>query len=250
MTRLLSRIGTVLGATAAIRDVFEAPTPRGLLHRLSKTDRPALARADRSGPLPLSYAQRRLWFLHRLDGPSSAYNIRSVLRLSGELNVPALRRALSDVVEWHESLRTAFTEEAQVVLPDALRATAEHGFDLTGAIPIRAAMFNVADGDHVLLVLMHHIAGDEWSVGPLFSDLGHAYHSGHGESPRSPTVAGIRTPRSGSTAASWMYARIRSNPATPARNPQRRAEGFRGCHGGRRNLAMRRTQSSVAHQIE
>ncbi|ONI75169.1 hypothetical protein ALI144C_41225 [Actinosynnema sp. ALI-1.44] len=202
VTRLLSRIGAVFGATAAIRDVFEASTPRGLLRRLAKTERPALVRTDRSGPLPLSYAQRRLWFLHRLDGPSSAYNIPSVLRLSGELNVPALRRALSDVVERHESLRTVFTEEAQVVLPagevpfefaettddelpDALRAAAEHGFDLTSEIPIRATVFKVADGDHVLLVLMHHIAGDEWSVGPLFSDLRHAYEQRrHGRSPQ------------------------------------------------------------------
>nr|WP_264085189.1 non-ribosomal peptide synthetase [Kibdelosporangium phytohabitans] len=202
VTRLLSRIGAVFGATAAIRDVFEASTPRGLLHRLAKNDRPALVRADRSGPLPLSDAQRRLWFLHRLDGPSAAYNIPSVLRLSGELNVPALRLALSDVVERHESLRTVFTEDAQVVLPpgdvpfefaetteddltDALRVAAGHGFDLAGEIPVRATVFKVADGEHVLLVLMHHIAGDEWSVGPLFSDLRHAYEQRrHGRTPQ------------------------------------------------------------------
>nr|QEO74068.1 condensation domain-containing protein [uncultured bacterium] len=202
VTRLLSRIGTVFGATAAIRDVFEASTPRGLLNRLVKADRPELVPADRTGPLPLSYAQRRLWFLHRLDGPGTAYNIPSVLRLSGELNVAALRAALSDVVERHESLRTVFTDEAQVILPangvpfdfaetteddlqDRLRAAAEYEFDLAADIPIRATVFRVAPGEHVLLVLMHHIAGDEWSVGPLFSDLRHAYEQRrHGRAPQ------------------------------------------------------------------
>nr|WP_052478682.1 non-ribosomal peptide synthetase [Kibdelosporangium sp. MJ126-NF4]CEL19983.1 Siderophore biosynthesis non-ribosomal peptide synthetase modules [Kibdelosporangium sp. MJ126-NF4]CTQ97207.1 Siderophore biosynthesis non-ribosomal peptide synthetase modules [Kibdelosporangium sp. MJ126-NF4] len=202
VTRLLSRIGTAFAATAAIRDVFEAPTPRGLLNRLAGSDRPALARADRSGPLPMSHAQRRLWFLHRLDGPSAAYNIPSVLRLSGELDVAALRTAVSDVVERHESLRTVFTEDTQVILPpgdvpfevaetsenelpQALRVAAEHGFDLAREIPIRVTVFRLAEDEHVLLVLMHHIASDEWSVGPLFSDLRHAYElRRHGGSPQ------------------------------------------------------------------
>ncbi|GAB3893232.1 hypothetical protein GCM10029964_069670 [Kibdelosporangium lantanae] len=185
VTRLLSRIGTAFGATAAIRDVFETPTPRGLLNRLTSTDRPPLVPADRSGPIPLSYAQRRLWFLNRLDGPSSAYNIPSVLRLTGELDVPALKAALNDVVERHESLRTVLTEDTQVVLPPTevpfeivettdLRIHAEYEFDLTTEIPIRVTLVKAED-EHVLLVLLHHIASDEWSVGPLFTDLRHAY---------------------------------------------------------------------------
>ncbi|MFD1048570.1 condensation domain-containing protein, partial [Kibdelosporangium lantanae] len=133
----------------------------------------------------LSYAQRRLWFLNRLDGPSSAYNIPSVLRLTGELDVPALKAALNDVVERHESLRTVLTEDTQVVLPPTevpfeivettdLRIHAEYEFDLTTEIPIRVTLVKAED-EHVLLVLLHHIASDEWSVGPLFTDLRHAY---------------------------------------------------------------------------
>ncbi|MFI7388119.1 amino acid adenylation domain-containing protein [Streptomyces sp. NPDC049813] len=143
---------------------------------------------------PLSFSQRRLWFLERA-APGPAYNIPVVVSLRGELSHDALRAALTDVVARHEVLRTAYPDEggvpcqrimppAAVPLPvvsvddpgAALATAARHVFDLTQAPPVRATLFHVRGTDeHVLLVLVHHIAGDGWSVEPLLRDLSTAY---------------------------------------------------------------------------
>ncbi|MDX3234008.1 amino acid adenylation domain-containing protein, partial [Streptomyces sp. ME19-01-6] len=183
-TRLISRIRTVLGVELPIAVLFEAPTVAGLAERLRTADaglRPALVRAVRPEVLPLSFAQRRLWFLHRLEGPSATYNIPLALRLSGTVDVAALRAALGDLVARHESLRTVFPRRAraaqQVVLePDAhwdllsvsdsgpeeidgmLRTAAGHAFDLATELPLRATLFVVGRDEFVLLLLLHHIA--------------------------------------------------------------------------------------------
>ncbi|WP_455431525.1 condensation domain-containing protein, partial [Streptomyces celluloflavus] len=148
--------------------------------------------------IPLSFAQRRLWFLHRLEGPSATYNMPWALRLRGRLDVEALRAALADVIERHESLRTVFPEtdgepyqhilepdEARPELPvvpvtepelrPALDAAARHGFDLSTEVPVRAGLFRLADDEHVLLLLIHHIASDGWSFAPLSRDLMTSY---------------------------------------------------------------------------
>ncbi|MFC0531313.1 amino acid adenylation domain-containing protein [Phytohabitans kaempferiae] len=199
--RLVARIAEVFGAAVSMRDVFDSPTPRALVRVLDgERRRPPLVARARTGPQPLSYAQRRLWFLHRLEGPSETYNIPAVLRIAGDLDVPALRAAFGDVVARHESLRTVFRvgdgEGLQEVLPagavtvpftvtaatpstvDGLLArAAAHRFDLAAEIPVRADVFTLGPDEHVLLVLAHHVAGDEWSVGPLFADLRQAYES-------------------------------------------------------------------------
>ncbi|HEY0495058.1 MAG TPA: amino acid adenylation domain-containing protein, partial [Kutzneria sp.] len=143
--------------------------------------------------IPLSHAQRRLWFLHKLEGPSATYNIPLVLRMSGPLDVPALRAALNDVVQRHESLRTVFPEvdgnPVQSVVDGtiplevrsisnvtaAMEAAARHKFDLLAEIPLRASLFRVAPERHVLMLVMHHIVADGWSMGPLCADLSLAY---------------------------------------------------------------------------
>ncbi|MEU6602770.1 amino acid adenylation domain-containing protein, partial [Streptomyces flaveolus] len=201
-TQLISRIRAVLGAEVSIRALFEAPTVEGLARRLD-TDaqaRPPVARRTRPEVLPLSFAQRRLWFLHRLEGISATYNMVTSVRLSGPLDVKALRTALADVVARHESLRTVFPEidgvPCQLVLDPAeagdrvafsvtdvtpeeedsvLAASARHGFDLERELPLRAAAFALGPREHVLLLVLHHIAGDGWSMGPLTRDLAQAY---------------------------------------------------------------------------
>ncbi|MFI0976442.1 amino acid adenylation domain-containing protein [Streptomyces sp. NPDC021093] len=150
--------------------------------------------------IPLSYAQRRLWFLHRLEGPSATYNVPLVLHLEGALDVPALRLAWSDVVGRHESLRTVFPEvegvpwqrilgaaegvspfdEVEVAegeLDSALRAGARHAFVLESELPVRVTLFRSGTDRHALLVLMHHIVADGWSFSPLLRDLSDAYRS-------------------------------------------------------------------------
>lgn len=158
---------------------------------------------------PLSFSQQRLWFLERAT-PGPAYNIPVVVGLRGELSHDALRAALTDVVTRHEVLRTAYPEEdgapcqrimppAAVPLPviavddpeAALERAARHVFDLTQAPPLRATLFRVNDTDrHLLLVLVHHITGDGWSVEPLLRDLATAYTARlAGRAPHYPELA-------------------------------------------------------------
>ncbi|MFB6892598.1 amino acid adenylation domain-containing protein [Kitasatospora sp. NPDC056327] len=199
--RVAGRIRAALGVETTVRDVFEAPTVAGLAARLAgraaAAARPVLARAERPDPLPLSSNQRSLWFLDQLEGPSAAYNLPLAIRIHGELDAGALTAAVADVVARHESLRTVFpavggeprqhvltAEEA--VVPVLVRdvpaerqdaeavAAAGHRFDLAGEAPLRVTLLR-APGRQVLLLLAHHIAGDEWSVAPLLADLQHAY---------------------------------------------------------------------------
>ncbi|MBE7245955.1 MAG: amino acid adenylation domain-containing protein, partial [Actinomycetospora chiangmaiensis] len=200
-TRLVSRIRGRFGVEVAIRSLFETPTVAGLAQALegaARADRPALGPMRRPAEVPLSPAQRRLWFLERLEGPGPLYTIPLAVRLSGVLDAAALEQALGDLVARHESLRTVFPETAgvprqQVLEPEAARPAlavtavseaglaaalaqaAGQGFDLTGEVPLRAHLFECGEGEQVLLVLLHHIAGDGWSLAPLARDLAQAY---------------------------------------------------------------------------
>ncbi|MCO6440619.1 MAG: non-ribosomal peptide synthetase, partial [Nitrococcus mobilis] len=148
-----------------------------------------IVRADRHAPIPLSYAQQRLWFLMQLDPSSAAYNMPAALRLRGELDIEALRRSFEHVISRHEALRTTFRqseggEAEQVIhvpaplvlaqmdlseLPESARkervqALAEQeavgAFDLERGPLLRVRLLRLAADDHVLLVTLHHIVCD------------------------------------------------------------------------------------------
>src|SRR6202047_4567432 len=182
-TRLMSRLRASLDVELAIRVLFEAPTVAGLAQRLREGSpgRALLGRMERPEHVPLSYAQQRLWFLDRLEGGSAGYLIPVAVRLKGELSVSALEQALWDVVERHESLRTVFAERDGVAwqeivaaadarprlsvgeigageLAGALRGACERGFDLARELPVRGHVFALSEREHVLLLVLHHIA--------------------------------------------------------------------------------------------
>ncbi|MGI8332310.1 amino acid adenylation domain-containing protein [Actinomadura scrupuli] len=201
--RVVSKARGLLDVELPVRALFETPTVAGLAARLSAAGdggatRPVLRPAPRPEPLPLSYAQQRLWFLNRFEGPSATYNIPIALRITGTLDPAALQAAIGDVVARHESLRTVFPDsdgvprqlildpavarpELQVArpgpegLPMALAAAAGYGFDISVEPPLRAHLFGLGADEHVVLLLMHHVAGDGWSMAPLARDLIEAY---------------------------------------------------------------------------
>ncbi|MFI7500905.1 amino acid adenylation domain-containing protein [Streptomyces sp. NPDC049687] len=198
-TRLVARVRAELGVELPLRAVFDTPTPAGLAPLLETPAVPAhatLRRYDRPDRLPLSSAQAGLWFLHRMAGPDPSYNIPTAYHLTGPLDPAALRTALDDVVARHEALRTVYPDvdgtPHQQVLPEAsvpfaqvstrpedldarMREGAAHRFALDTEIPVRATLHALAPDEHVLLLLVHHIATDGWSAGPLLADLETAY---------------------------------------------------------------------------
>ena len=210
--RLMSAINSSLDTDLSVRTVFEAPTVAQLAPRIGgdATRLEPLVAGDRPAVLPLSFAQNRLWFIDQLQGPSPIYNIAVSLRLRGRLDRDALALALGDVVGRHESLRTVFTSSdgipQQVIVPaeraefsyravdasqwpdsrlvEAMEAAAGYAFDLASESPLHASLFTVAEDDHVLVAVVHHIAADGSSLTPFARDLGLAYASrSAGEAP-------------------------------------------------------------------
>jgi amino acid adenylation domain-containing protein len=198
--RLMSRIRSALGIELTMRAVFDAPTVAQLDRLLDGTIgcRPSLVAQGRPEPLPLTFAQRRLWLADTLNGRNPAYNVPSAFEVSGALQVPALERALADVLARHEPLRTRFglheDEPCQLIVPAAeaivelnvlscqphelpplLEQAARHQFDLTTELPVRAWLFALEPQQHVLLLVMHHIAVDGRSIHVLMADLSTAY---------------------------------------------------------------------------
>ncbi|HZU49250.1 MAG TPA: amino acid adenylation domain-containing protein, partial [Mycobacterium sp.] len=204
--RLIAAVNTGLDTDLSVRTVFESPTVAQLASRITDLGPrrlQPLVPLERPAVVPLSFAQSRLWFIDRLQGRSPVYNIAAALRLRGRLDADALGAALADVVGRHESLRTVFTTfegtPRQVVVPveradfgwdvvdasgwsasqldEAIGAAARYTFDLAAEIPMQARLFRVSDEEHVLVVVVHHIAADGWSLRPLAADLGVAYAS-------------------------------------------------------------------------
>ncbi|MFE4976936.1 amino acid adenylation domain-containing protein, partial [Kitasatospora sp. NPDC056651] len=203
-TRLAGRVRAVFNTELTIRELFETPTVARLAIVLDRAPgdsaRPALGAAERPEAVPLSFGQQRLWFLNRLEGRTATYNVPMWLRLHGPLDRQALAAAFTDLVGRHESLRTVFPDvggvPSQVILPpeaatprldpveireadlaEALKAAASEGFDVSYETSLRARLFELAPQDHVLLLVLHHISGDGWSLAPLGKDLATAYEA-------------------------------------------------------------------------
>jgi amino acid adenylation domain-containing protein len=206
-TRLVNRLPGTLGVDLPLQAIFEAPTVAALAERVERELRQGagvqaapIRPVPRAAPLPLSFAQSRLWFLDRLAPGSTLYNLPAALRLAGDLRVPALSAALSEVVRRHEVLRTTFSLDAggqpvQIVapyrplllpfcdlrgLPRAARAgevgrlataAAQRPFDLARGPLLRLCLVATASWEHVVLLVLHHIVSDGWSAAVLLREL-------------------------------------------------------------------------------
>ncbi|MCX5045886.1 amino acid adenylation domain-containing protein [Aldersonia sp. NBC_00410] len=216
-TQVAARLGAELEAKVPVRLVFEAPTVAALAARLEShvgtRGHAALVAQPRPERVPLSIAQQRMWFLNRFAPESALYNIPVAVRLSGRLDVDALRSAVADLIERHEVLRTRYPEIDgagwQVVaddpktiptleieacsaenLPARLGEFVSAGFDVAAAPPVRVTLFGLADDEFVLAFVAHHISADGYSMGPLTRDLMAAYvERARGERPDRPALA-------------------------------------------------------------
>ena len=207
-TRLVSRLRETLGVELPLRTLFEHPSVRGLARALAadgpEPALPPIRPGPRPQPLPLSFAQQRLWFLDQLERGHTAYVVPLAMRLAGPLDPDRLERALRAVVARHEALRTRFpapdgspvqdirpaaafavervedlagldAPEREAALQARLAALAGHRFDLARELPLRVALFRLAAEEHALALVVHHIAFDGWSVGVLFDELAALY---------------------------------------------------------------------------
>ena len=210
-TRMASRVRNVLGVEMPIRAIFEEPTLAGFASLVARAQRdqaglaqvPPLAPAPRDADLPLSFSQQRLWFLDQLEPESFAYNLSGALRLAGSLDIAALGWVLDEMVRRHEPLRTTFADgengPSQVVAPPApfplpvvdlatlspvardaeaaqiAAAEAKRLFDLRRGPLLRMTLLRLAEREHALVTVMHHIVSDGWSLGILVRELSALY---------------------------------------------------------------------------
>ncbi|HSL85028.1 MAG TPA: amino acid adenylation domain-containing protein, partial [Thermoanaerobaculia bacterium] len=215
-TRVVNRLRKLTGVDVPLRRLFEGPTVaelaraveelrRGVSGTGSPQEPPLVRRGERDAPAPASFSQERLWFLDRLEGGGSAYNVPGALRLRGPLAAPALAGALSGVVARHEVLRTRLDDRdgapVQVVAPRApvavpvvevaglagarreeelrrlARGTARAPFDLRRGPLLKALLVRLGPADHALLLTVHHVVFDGWSLGVFFEELSALYRA-------------------------------------------------------------------------
>jgi amino acid adenylation domain-containing protein len=205
--QMLSRVRQAIGVEVSLKVVFDQPTLAEFAAGIDEvakgiSELPPLVPITREGPVDLSFAQQRLWFLTQFEGASEAYHIPLGLRLKGELNREALTRALGRIVERHESLRTTFARvdgrpvqvigepekglqlrehdlsgrsSAEEELAALAKREATESFDLESGPLVRGRLIRMGETDHALLLTMHHIVSDGWSVGVLAEEMSALY---------------------------------------------------------------------------
>ncbi|HEY7769566.1 condensation domain-containing protein, partial [Longimicrobium sp.] len=208
-TRVVSQVREAFGVELPLRALFEAPTVAGMAARVEEMRGagaavlPPVVPVERTGALPLSFTQQRLWFLEQLGSAGSVYHLHKSLRLRGALDVDALAQALDGVVARHEALRTTFAQvdgapvqriapaaasgfhlvehdlaaraDAEAELDRLIAGEARAPFDLERGPLVRGRLVRLAEDDHVLVLAMHHLVTDGWSFGVLFDELSALY---------------------------------------------------------------------------
>ncbi|HWO23358.1 MAG TPA: amino acid adenylation domain-containing protein [Kofleriaceae bacterium] len=271
--RVVARVRALAGVELPVRAVFEARTPAQLALRLGAHAAhrlPPIERAPRERPLRASFAQERLWLLQRVE-PDANYNLPAAVHLEGDLDAAALEAALGGVIARHEVLRTRLVADDgipfQVIeparpialpiedlgdlpeagrLPAALARAAEdatRGFDLAGAPLWRARLLRLSPRRHVLVLVLHHLLADGWSISVLVRELGALYRAARaGQPARLPDLpaqyadyaawqrALLAGPRREQLLAYWRDALAGAPPvlALPTDRPRPKAQRFAG----------------------
>ena len=241
-TRVVARLRSAFQIDLALRKLFELPTVAGLAEHIETLRRnaagtfiPPLVPIARSQSLPLSFSQRRLWYLQKVDSNLSAYNIPAAFRIRGDLNHAALEQALNEVIERHEVLRSYTKEidgqlreenvpglrislpmidltdlpreEAEAEANRRCDADARQLYDLGIAPLLRAALLKLAAGEHVLMLNFHHIIADGSSLAIFYRELGLFYRAAReGEKASLPPV-----PVQYADFAAWQQAWLKSD---------------------------------------
>ncbi|MEH2088948.1 amino acid adenylation domain-containing protein [Nostoc sp.] len=211
-TQLLSRIRNIFKIELPLRELFVAATVAELAKEIEQLQQqdielsapPILPRTE-NAELPLSYAQQRLWFLDQLNPNSAFYNIPTALRLVGTLNIPALEESLQEIIHRHEALQTNFiaidgqptqiiqqqtnwtvsvvelqhlpSSEQEIATQQLAKQQAIQPFDLATQALVRATLVVLSETEHVLLLCMHHIVSDGWSIGVFVQELAALYNT-------------------------------------------------------------------------
>ena len=211
-TQVMSRVREAFGVEMALRELFERPTVKELGQSIERELRqgagvsaPPIERRERVGELPLSFAQQRLWFIDQLAPGGTVYNIPLAVRLSGALKVLALEQTLNEIIRRHEVLRTSFAvvdeQPVQVIAPEVslsltvqelsslpepereaevlrlAEAEAHQPFDLSRGPLLRVKLWRLSESEHVVLLTMHHIITDGWSMGVLIKEVAALYRA-------------------------------------------------------------------------
>ena len=209
-TQVISRLPESFGISLPLRSLFASPTVASLSEAIaselqtgSGLKLPAIAPVSCKKDIPLSWAQERLWFLHQLEGESGAYTMPFAMRLVGNLNIKALESAIEAMVQRHEVLRTRFeikNDQPVQVIDSNINITlpvvdlqnvadptkqakqlaikeAYKPFDLAKDPVLRVKMWQVAADEYILLIAIHHIASDGWSIGVLNRELSAHYRA-------------------------------------------------------------------------
>ncbi len=203
-TQLVSQIRDTFGVELPLRSLFETPTLAQLADCIAisiaagnKLNLPAIVPVSRTGGVPLSFSQERLWFLEGLE--PGTYNSAATVRLQGQVNIPALEQSFNEIARRHDTLRTRFVEcegrviqeivpEVRIPLPvipceesqvqSLAVALAQQPFDLTQSPLVRLTLFQLQPDEFILLFVIHHIVSDGWSMGVLIEELGTIYDAG------------------------------------------------------------------------
>ena len=204
-TQAISRLQETFEIVLPLRYLFESPTIAQLsavilkeLQTGSGLKLPAIVPLNRQDDIPLSWAQERLWFVNQLEGESGAYTIDLTMRLLGNLNVKALEKAFQAIIQRHEPLRTQFklkdnkpiqaiassinftlpvVQSQPLQVEQLLTEAASEPFDLANGSVLRVKLWQVGADEYVLLLAIHHIAADGWSLGVLIDELSAYYRS-------------------------------------------------------------------------